>query len=255
MMRAVLMYHSIDDSGSAISVSRDVFTEHITWMARSGLRIVSLEELLETGDEDDRDAVALTFDDGFANLLTAARVLDEHGLTATVFVVTSRVGLTNAWRGADQPGIPTLPLLGWNDLERLHQRGFVVGAHTHTHLPLTLLEPRAVEEEMDRCVVELQARLGVSPRSFAYPYGEVNAAVASRAAPRVDTAVTTEFSVVRSGDSPAWIPRLDMYYFRHAGAIRRLGHGGASWWMNWVRLRRRARETVRPRWTPDMVWR
>ena len=32
-MRAVLTYHSIDDSGSPISVRRDAFQRHVKWLA------------------------------------------------------------------------------------------------------------------------------------------------------------------------------------------------------------------------------
>ena len=254
-MRAVLMYHSIDDSGSVISVAPKVFAEHVAWLRRSGIRVLPLDALVAMDPTDRGDAIALTFDDGFLNFGAAARVLEDHDLPATIFVVTSHVGRTNAWGGREQRGVPTLPLLGWSDLEALCAQGFGVGAHTHTHAVLTGLSRSRVEEEMEQCAIELDRRLGRFPRSLSYPYGAVNAAVAALAATRFDTAVTTEFAALSPGDSAVWIPRLDMYYFRHPRAIQRLGYGSLEWWVNWVRWRRRARETMRPHWRPEAVWR
>jgi len=64
-MRAILTYHSIDESGSVISVSESVFRGHVTWLARSAVRVVSIDTLMHLPA--DANAVALTFDDGFVN--------------------------------------------------------------------------------------------------------------------------------------------------------------------------------------------
>ena len=162
-MRAILTYHSIDESGSAISVPPDVFSEHVRWMSRSDVRVLTLDDLLAQGSNDPTDAVAITFDDGFMNFAEAGARLTGHGLPVTLFVVTAHVGGTNAWGGRADPGIPTLPLLGWPELEQLVAGGVAVGAHTRTHTRLTALPSAAVEDEMDRCLEELRARLGVDP--------------------------------------------------------------------------------------------
>src|SRR5688500_7677647 len=125
-LRAVLMYHSIDDSGSPISIAPKVFAEHLDWMSQCGMRVVSLGELVAMDRGGSCDTIALTFDDGFASFNGAARLLEAHGFPATVFVVTGHVGRTNAWRGRAQNGIPTMPLLDWTELERLCERGFTV---------------------------------------------------------------------------------------------------------------------------------
>ncbi|MEO7103062.1 MAG: polysaccharide deacetylase family protein, partial [Gemmatimonadaceae bacterium] len=103
----ILTYHSIDASGSPISVAPDVFRSHIRWLATSGQRVVRLNELSVLPD--DADAMALTFDDGFANFAgIAAPLLLEAGLSATVFIVTDRAGLTNEWSAAADEGLPVL---------------------------------------------------------------------------------------------------------------------------------------------------
>ena len=46
-MRAILTYHSIDESGSAISISEAVFRAQIAWLAKSDVRVVTLDALTE----------------------------------------------------------------------------------------------------------------------------------------------------------------------------------------------------------------
>jgi peptidoglycan/xylan/chitin deacetylase (PgdA/CDA1 family) len=182
---------------------------------------VALEELISAGDE--IDSVAITFDDGFANFAGAADLLLEHGLPATVFVVTRRVGLTNAWGGRKSPAIPELPLLGWEALGRLRERGIALGAHSRTHPSLDRLEGPALEEEIEGSANDLRERLGVAVGTFAYPYGAVSPAAATVARKTFDLAVTTELRMIHPGDPMHLLPRLDMFYYREAGRLDRWG--------------------------------
>jgi peptidoglycan/xylan/chitin deacetylase (PgdA/CDA1 family) len=242
-MRAILTYHSIDQTRSVISIAPEVFREHVQWIADRGIRVLPLDDLLGADASDGRDAIAITFDDGFANVEGAARLLSQHGFPSTVFVVSAHVGGTNEWGGRPDAGIPTLPLLGWQDLERLATHGVTIGAHTRSHARLTVLDAAAAEDEMDACAAELRTRLGNAVRHYAYPSGDVNGAIAALAAKRFATSVTTRFSVLTGEDQPMWLPRLDMYYFRRPGAIRSWGtwRFGPRVWS--VRTRRRVRET------------
>jgi peptidoglycan/xylan/chitin deacetylase (PgdA/CDA1 family) len=114
-MRAILTYHSIDPSGSPISVPLAAFERHLRWLASGAVRVLSLEALLEAPAE--HDAVALTFDDGFRSFgeLAAPR-LEAAGLPATVFVVSGHVGRTNAWGGVVSPGITDVQLIDFVEL-------------------------------------------------------------------------------------------------------------------------------------------
>jgi peptidoglycan/xylan/chitin deacetylase (PgdA/CDA1 family) len=237
-MRAILTYHSIDRSGSPISVHPDVFESHVRWLASGRVRAVSLDDLLASQTED--DAVAVTFDDGFTNFATeAVPRLAEHGVTATLFVVTDHVGRTNEWRGHGDPGVPTLPLLDWADLGHLAGLGISIGAHTRTHAALGRLTPGEIDDEVEGSAERLRSELGIVPRSFAYPYGSVSD-VAVRVVRRFAWACTTEFRALDAHEDAALLPRLDMYYFgagwpltswgtptfrAYVGARRLLRHG------------------------------
>jgi peptidoglycan/xylan/chitin deacetylase (PgdA/CDA1 family) len=243
-MRAILTYHSIDDSGSPISVPPAVFSQHVRWMARSGVRVLPLADLLALHRDDPSPAVALTFDDGFSNFTDAAVQLKRAGFPVTLFVVTGHVGGTNAWGGRSEPGIPTLPLLGWTELEHLVADGVRIGAHTRTHARLTRVPPEAARDELDGCVEDVRRHLGVEVSFLAYPYGAVDERIAATAASRFRAALTTKFAPLVPADAPMWIPRLDMYYFRRPGALERWDTPAFHRHIRSVQLRRRLKEVL-----------
>jgi peptidoglycan/xylan/chitin deacetylase (PgdA/CDA1 family) len=223
-VRAILTYHSIDPSGSVISMAEPVFRRQVEWLASGAVRVVGVGELLATAPED--DAVAVTFDDGFANFESAAwPLLREHGLPVTVFVVTDRVGKTNAWDGAMDHGIPEFPLLGWESLSRLSEEGVELGSHTRRHPPLCDLPPDRVGDEVVGSAEAIEKRTGRRPAGFAYPYGWADDSSRRAVAETYDWACTTELDWLRPGAEAHRLPRLDTYYYQSRGRLERWGSG------------------------------
>lgn len=218
--RAILTYHSLDESGSPISVSPSAFAGHVRSLAAGHVRVLALDELwaeVRSGSDGTGDAVAITFDDGFANFAEhAAPILREHGLPSTVFVVSRRVGRSNAWRGGDEPGIPTLPLLDWDVLGHLAEDGVTIGGHTRTHRRLDRLGASEMADEVVGGRDELATRLGAVPRCFAYPYGAVSEAARACVSRAYEVGVTTQLRALSSNDAGELLPRLDAYYLRGA---------------------------------------
>ncbi|MDQ2665193.1 MAG: polysaccharide deacetylase family protein [Gemmatimonadota bacterium] len=234
-LRAILTYHSLDDSGSPISVRPSAFEGHVRWLATSQVRVLPLEELwaeVHSGVDSHGDAVAITFDDGFANFAEqAAPLLHDLGLPSTVFVVSRRVGKTNAWRDRDEPGIPTLPLLDWDALGRLGESGVTVGGHTRTHRALDQLGTAEIIDEIIGGRDDISARLGLTPRSFAYPYGALADAASECVSRAYKLGVTTELRPLGRKDAASRLPRLDAYYLRGANDLRSWGSARFRWYL------------------------
>lgn len=221
-MRAILTYHSIDTSGSPISVSPAVFRAHCRFLASGRVRVVPLTSLFE--DPAAQDVVALTFDDGFANFATeAAPYLEENALPSTVFVVSDHVGGHNDWGGRPAPLVPHLPLLGWDELMKLQDHGATIGAHTRRHRPLTQLRGDELADEVQGGIDRIASTVGRRPTAFAYPYGAVNADVAAAVREACAWACTTELRPLGGREDRALLPRLDMYYFRAPGQLEAWG--------------------------------
>jgi len=192
--------------------------------------------------------VAITFDDGAANIKEPIERLLGTGITPTIFVVTGHVGRTNAWGGRDYPGIPRLQLLTWDELGQLSGRGAAIEAHSRTHPSLTGLSPTQLDDELGGCSDDLRQYLGVRASAVAYPYGDVNAEIAARAATWFSYGVTTEMGPLAASSQPMLLPRLDMYYYRDNRAIEAWGSPAFATRLGWIALRRRIKSSL-PRWS------
>lgn len=242
-MRAILTYHSIDASGSPVSIDAEAFRRQMEWLARRGPRVLPLGELARAPAAD--DAVALTFDDGLESVRDmAAPLLEDLGLPATVFVVTQRTGTSNRWDGRDEPGIPELPVLGWRDLEDLARAGLELGSHTRTHPRLTSLSTEQIRDEVGGAAADLERELGMRPESFCYPYGAVDERVVRVVEEFHRLAVTTELRTVGCDDHLLRLPRLDTVYFRNPARLEEWGSPGFGRYLAFRRAGRRVRAAL-----------
>jgi peptidoglycan/xylan/chitin deacetylase (PgdA/CDA1 family) len=246
-MRAVLTYHSIDGSGSPISVDETTFRRQLSSLVSGAVVGRTLEDLLGSSPAD--NAVALTFDDGYANFAEVAwPLLRDHGVPATLFVVTDFVGRSRAWNDGPGYGLPRLPLLDWETIGWLAEEGVVVAAHTRTHPDLRRLSAAALADELEGAASRIEQEIGRRPKVFAYPYGHFDAAVVSAARSVYPLACTAEFRILREEEDTGLIPRLDAHYFRPPGILKSWGTGHFQGYL-WLRARGRSlRSAVYRRW-------
>ena len=238
-MRAILTWHSIDTTDSPISIAPAVFRRQVDWLRSGRVTVVGVEELLLLPT--DADAVALTFDDGFANFATeAAPLLLSAGFPVTVFIVADHVGKDNRWLGSNDE-VPVLPLMNWETLARLHEQGVSIGAHTRTHPRLTDAGTD-LDGELRGSADILERRLGERPAGFAYPYGAVDPRVCAAAA-EFRWACTTEFRTLDGPWSSHSLPRLDAWYLRDRRLLDSWGTARFRTW-TWARRQGRAARTA-----------
>ncbi|NMO90356.1 polysaccharide deacetylase family protein [Actinomycetospora sp. TBRC 11914] len=183
----VLAYHAVEDVRDDVigrwSVSPERFAAQLDALVDAGFGFLTPERfvahLTEGAALPDR-SVLLTFDDAYASVYDqAAPVLRGLGASALVFMVSSRIGSHNAW-DTDRGGAQ-LPLLDGDQLRKLVDEGWEVGAHTRSHARLVGLDALGLRQELvtpRRDFVDA----GLSfPRTVAYPYGEHSARVRAAA--------------------------------------------------------------------------
>jgi peptidoglycan/xylan/chitin deacetylase (PgdA/CDA1 family) len=120
-----------------------------------------------------RGLVGITFDDGYTSVLAnAVPELLRHGFTATVFVVSDRVGRTNDW----DDGTPW-PLLSRSQISELAAAGMEIGSHSATHPRLVNASASQLAAEVGGSRESLGRLADAEIRGFAYPYGDMDATV------------------------------------------------------------------------------
>lgn len=223
-MLSILTYHSLDESGSVVSISPRIFAEQMAMLEAAGFRGISLNEALvyrkANGNWPDR-SVAITFDDGFANFYEAAApALARHNFTATVFVVTAHVGGQNDW--AQPPaGLGLQRMMEWSQISELAEQGIEIGAHTRTHPDLRRLSAQELEIEIAGSCSDISDKTGQPVNTFAYPFGYLNDLAQKVVQQKVGAGCTTELK--RASAQPFHsLPRIDMYYLQSPGKLREL---------------------------------
>jgi peptidoglycan/xylan/chitin deacetylase (PgdA/CDA1 family) len=163
----ILGYHSVSATPDELALPPRAFEAHMRTLAASPLVPVrlgaDLPDLAPSGRY-----VAVTFDDGYRDLLDVAPLLERLRIPATVFVCSGVLDgeAAFAWYRV-QP-----PLLTWDDLREIVAHGWIrVGAHTRTHPVLPLLDDATAFDEIAGSKSDLEAQLQIPIETFCYPGG------------------------------------------------------------------------------------
>jgi len=219
----VLLYHSVDNSGSTLSVSPENFAWQMGYLARHGwftMTLDELEHLLKVGRMPKKRFI-VTFDDGFRNNLTEALpILTAFGFTATVYVATEFIGRHNSFVTAK---MSEFPMLTWDDVIKLRDAGWQIESHGHTHKNLPDMDISQVRWELQVSRDMLEKHADVRSKHFCYPRGKYTPEVV-QAVKDADyrTAVSIHAGMVRPMADLWVLPRLainDRVTFNHFRAL------------------------------------
>ncbi len=109
--------------------------------------------------------LSLTFDDAYlSQYLKAVPILDAANIDATFYITTGRVG-TDAAR-----------YMTWNQILTMASNGHEIGGHTRSHPSLPTLTRDEQFAEIRGSYDDIVAQ-GLTPRTFAYPFGDHTPAV------------------------------------------------------------------------------
>ncbi|MCH2187891.1 polysaccharide deacetylase family protein [Myxococcota bacterium] len=106
------------------------------------------------------------------------------------------------------------PLLDWDQVRELTQKGFEIGAHGANHANLGAAEPREVRTEVLRSISEIESQLQTQVQTFAYPYGgeehRSQAALDALREAGCASAFTTEPRAATLDDGALTLPRAGL---------------------------------------------
>jgi len=172
---AVLFYHRVaDDVACDWTTSNSMFARQINWLSEH-FDLISLEEAQRRilSGRNQRPAVSITFDDGYAeNCDQAIPLLVRRRIPCTYFVTLYNVLTGQPFAHDLLCGNQFAP----NTVEQLCEMaaaGIEIGAHTFTHADLGRIgDPRLLESEVVTAGEELAGLVDRRVRYFAFPFGQ-----------------------------------------------------------------------------------
>ncbi len=220
------MYHGLL-GGGAPHLERHQFVEQLEHLARSGRSVGPLHQ---------RPQIALTFDDGYRDLLeVAVPLLEARHWKATVFLTCDGLNQLQPQHMAPKP------LLDWEAARQLVKLGWEVGCHTWSHRDLTQIPRQDWHREVVESREHLQQQLGVPVESFAPPLGRFPEGLMPLLTPNYQRAVGTRLGRCQNNTNPYELPRIEMWYYRDPHQWSKFLQGqGESYlrWRRWLRALR-----------------
>jgi len=172
---AILQYHHVSDTTpTSTSISVEQFTRHMNYLKQQEFKVLPLTDIitgLKAGKTFDQKTVAITFDDGYLNVLTNADpILKALEFPYSLFVSPADIAQNR------------VNMLNWEQLKTMSQSGVLILNHSmsHQHLNRQLEAETAeqwkarVSDDITQAQAEIDNQLGEQPKYLAYPYGEYN---------------------------------------------------------------------------------
>jgi peptidoglycan/xylan/chitin deacetylase (PgdA/CDA1 family) len=196
------MYHLVDPVtprdavGRSLTLEPAAFAAQLAWLRAHHIATLTMNELADAlaRGPAPRNAVVLTFDDGYSDAATVVTpILQRYGARATFYVSAGFLGDGRH--------------LTWAQLRAMRAAGMEIGCHGTHHLDLATLDRAQATHEIGHCVATL-ARYLTRPTTYAYAAGKWNATTLEivRAA-GLKAALTERPGLVTSLRSPYTLPR------------------------------------------------
>lgn len=241
----ILNYHAFNRRRAVTSTDPSWFAETLFALREAGYQPIDLETWIARGRPHEPRGFALTFDDGLRSILEVAHLLASEQIPVTVFLVTDRVGSTNAWRG-QRVDVTIEPTLDWSEIAQLAALGLRFAAHGLSHIRLDLLNPAQLDRELLASRNAVEDHLGSGCPLLAYPYGASSLSVRSAAARHFTASFGTQLAYATAKQDPHDLARIDAYYLRTRLPLMRLIEGRAKNWLRWRGTLRSVREHAPP---------
>lgn len=203
----ILIYHSIDNDKSRISLDVISFEKQLRFLKQKGYKSINFN-CIENFNE---KQIIITFDDGYKdNLLNALPILKKYNFNATCFIITNFVGRTNSWDSTHRDYIEK-EFMNTGDIREWISHGMTIGSHSQNHKDLTILDNKNLDNELRKSKFFLEDLTSKNIDQFCYPFGKVNLNVYENVKNLYKNAFTTNRSRYNALEHDNFLlPRIDM---------------------------------------------
>jgi peptidoglycan/xylan/chitin deacetylase (PgdA/CDA1 family) len=177
------------------------------YLAKNNFTIVPLTELAEKLQANKTlpdKTVAISFDDSYADVYTAAYpILKKYGWPFTFFVNTKAVSSGKLF-------------VSWDQLREMSRNGVTIANHTANHNHIVRLEKdetltqwrMRITHEITSAQAHIEKEIGHAPKLFAYPFGEYNTEVKQLLKEMGYMAFTQQSGVLHADTDLQTLPRF-----------------------------------------------
>ena len=169
----VLAYHAVGacpraDDPHNLFVSEEAFAKQMKFLAAKR-NVVPLSVAVDGPVATEKPPIAITFDDGYRNVLTiAGPIMQRYGFPSTVFVPTAFIGDRPRWL-ADSPC--DLSIMSREELDAAEALGITIECHGHEHIDMSRVEETVLLSDLERSAQVIEEVVGRRPGFLAYPFG------------------------------------------------------------------------------------
>ncbi len=170
----VLMYHNIAEEypewAAGENITPKLFEEHMRAILKRGYTPILINEYYDfimKGKDIPENPIAVTFDDGYlSNYEIAYPILKKLNIPATIFIVTSTVGLD------ESSGKVANPHFTWAQAREMQESGLIdIHSHSHTHKDMASLSLAELQFDLRMSKYLIEKNMGRNCYVFSYPYG------------------------------------------------------------------------------------
>jgi peptidoglycan/xylan/chitin deacetylase (PgdA/CDA1 family) len=159
----ILMYHSLDATrvSTYAAVTPRTFLKQMEFIKRNGYNVIGLEDycrLVKEKQAVPRNAIVITFDDGYKDNLIGIVLLKNFDFPATIFIIVDRIGTDDHLSQAD---------INWF----LKNTQVTIGSHTMTHPDFLRISEAQLTNEIGNSKKALEALFSREVTAISYPTG------------------------------------------------------------------------------------
>ncbi len=166
---SVILHDISEVNYSNIDIPKNEFENLCSLVYSKGFRFVSAKEYFQSDFQG--NLIICTFDDAYQNVYDLGfPILQKFNFTATVFVCSDYINVSNSWNKKDKKNRKHLDLQNLKDLEN---QGWEIGSHGTNHFSFLRLDTEQILNTLSNSKYELEKHFK-NVVSFAYPYGDYN---------------------------------------------------------------------------------
>ncbi len=201
----VLLFHSVSSDGTLVDIDKNNFAYQLNYL-KNNFDFISLDQVIAYIKGDfypKQPSVALTFDDGYEDILkNVIPLLAKDLIPATFFVVADPNNINRSELRNDKR------VLTLKKIKDLKGDLFSIGSHTMTHIDLKNVSLERGVKELNNSKRVLESVLKTKIKYFAYPKGFYTEQIVSKAGKIYHASFGTQPGVINQRSNLQLISRI-----------------------------------------------